>query len=1247
MKKLNKTLSVILAILMVISIIPITASAASATSGKCGDNLTWNYNSTSRTLKISGQGNMYNYSTNSYPWHAYNDEILKIIMSDGITSIGNGVFFYCDKVTNIVIPDGVTKIGYDAFGACYSLESITIPDSVTTISYDAFVSCIKLENITIPNSVTTIYDRAFYSCNSITEVHIPESVKSLGYGVFAGCENLKKITVDEDNQNYMNDEYGALFNKDKTTILQYPAGRTEKSYTIPNSVKTIDEYAFYGCGNLENIVIPKSVTTISEDSFSYCGNLKTIDYTGTTTEWKNLMNNNTEAAELLFNYNINCIDDTIYPSGDFGNVTWYYDNETEVLTFSGEGVIPDFWDRDGYYRERPWEDIIEYKAKSIVIGDGITEIGENSFYTFSALENVTISNVETIAHAAFYDCKSLKTVTIGNNLKVIEDEAFCKCNKFTYIYFMGTQKEWDEVSIGDHCNDEMDKVKVYPIDYKVYSDCGTYRAITGGNTFSWLFDAYSSTLTISGEGDLGWVINLPWAEYQYDIKRIVFSEGITSICSIVFKVHPNIEELVIPASVTSIAEQAFTSEFLTDVYYTGTEAQWNNIAIGEDNDALLNATIHYNYVECVHNYETSIVTSPTCSHIGYTTRICSICNGSCIDEIVECIPHPYTTVVTAPKCTTRGYTTYTCPDCGDIKNDDYVDATGHNFKKSATIGATCTEKGYIKYACANGCGTTKKEITESALGHDYSPAVTFEPTCTAKGYSKQTCTRCKDAKKYDYVDALGHDYVLTSTTAPTCTAQGCAIYQCSLCDATKTEYYADAKGHNYEWTIIVEPTCTVDGTQSGICLECGAETTGGVSRLGHDWYDEYEVDYAPTCTKDGQESRHCSRCNWRLDARPIPAGHPYGEWEQVGDAKCGEYGKFERYCSLCGQIEVMNAPADHDYSIEKNVVEATCTTAGSKTLECSCGATKTEIIPATGHNYESVVTTPTCTEKGYTTYTCACGETYIDDYVDALGHTPATAVEENYVAPNCTEKGSIDIVVYCSVCDEEISRETEEIDANGHSYKTVITSPTCTEQGYTTYTCSVCGDTYVDDEVSALGHADGNVVEENYVAPTCTENGSKDIVTYCTVCNVETNRETVVVSATGHNYVNGKCENCGDNDVYYYNGTFHIQSPSTTSIRHKDGIKLHAKVEGTAPAGSYVKWTASNGKFKTEEINDGNSLKIVSDSNGKTTFTATLYSAEGEILATDTIEMNSKAGFFDKIGSFFRSIFGGTKIYEN
>lgn len=106
-----------------------------------------------------------------------------------------------------------------------------------------------------------------------------------------------------------------------------------------------------------------------------------------------------------------------------------------------------------------------------------------------------------------------------------------------------------------------------------------------------------------------------------------------------------------------------------------------------------------------------------------------------------------------------------------------------------------------------------------------------------------------------------------------------------------------------------------------------------------------------------------------------------------------------------------------------------------------------------------------------------------------------------------------------------------------------------------------------------------------------------------------------------------------------------IQEPSRKSIRYGDGIILYAFIEYDAPAGSFVRWTSNNDNFDREQ--SGNDLTIISENNGYTTFTATLYSAYGEELASESVEMRSKAGFFDKIGGFFRSLFGTTKIYDN
>ncbi len=153
------------------------------------------------------------------------------------------------------------------------------------------------------------------------------------------------------------------------------------------------------------------------------------------------------------------------------------------------------------------------------------------------------------------------------------------------------------------------------------------------------------------------------------------------------------------------------------------------------------------------------------------------------------------------------------------------------------------------------------------------------------------------------------------------------------------------------------------------------------------------------------------------------------------EATCTASGYTVLHCSKCEHIELETEDVlGHNFGEFKVVQNATCTDVGLKNAVCSvCDETVESIIPATGHDYETVVTAPTCTEQGYTTHTCECGDTYVDDYVDTIGHTPADSIEENYIAPTCSSNGSVDKVVYCSVCDEELGRETETIEMLGHT----------------------------------------------------------------------------------------------------------------------------------------------------------------------------------------------------------------------
>ena len=268
------------------------------TTGSCGDNLTWSYDTATKTLTISGSGDMMEFDdSNPCPWSGYRNNIEVMEIEDGVTSfttslpminlttvnIGNSVttikktaFTHCAKLNKVTLGNSVTTIDDGAFRGCESLTEVTLPNSLQTIGGGVFSDCKSLTEITLPDNLQIIGSSPFLS-TGLTSIHIPAKVHRIETGVssasFSGCRSLNEITVDPNNITYTSDN-GVLFSKDKAKLLFCPQAKT--TCTIPAETTQIGAYAFSDCNKLSTITIPSTVTMIDYYAFAGCTGLTNI-----------------------------------------------------------------------------------------------------------------------------------------------------------------------------------------------------------------------------------------------------------------------------------------------------------------------------------------------------------------------------------------------------------------------------------------------------------------------------------------------------------------------------------------------------------------------------------------------------------------------------------------------------------------------------------------------------------------------------------------------------------------------------------------------------------------------------------------------------------------------------------------------------------------------------------------------------------------------------------------------------------
>ena len=482
----------------------------------------------------------------------------------------------------------------------------------------------------------------------------------------------------------------------------------------------------------------------------------------------------------------------------------------------------------------------------------------------------------------------------------------------------------------------------------------------------------------------------------------------------------------------------------------------------------------------------------------------------------------------------------------NIDGTDYYLGTYNNFD---TVSASKTS-----YITAENTGVSQfplelikaSDITggETPDPHEHSyTAVVTAPTCTEKGYTTYTC-ECNDSYTADEVAALGHTFVdskcvrcETAYVAPAASSWslvtelkngdlvliGAPAYGKLLSAEKVATYYnkgVDYSIENFDNVTDAEiftVTVNADGTYTFTSL------TGDVIALA-DSYASLNVTgnhKSWTLTDRGDGTfliKNTGRNNF------LEWYSSKNNWSTHTAGNTAEY-----YLSFYAKVE---SAENHVHNHISEVHAATCDKAGYTSYTCACGDTyKVDGEAATGHNYEATVTAPTCTEKGYTTHTCSgCGDNYTDNEVEATGHTFVDGA--------------------CSICGEV------DPDKHEHKYEAVVTAPTCTATGYTTYTCA-CGDSYTGDETEMLPHVDTNL------DITCDYEGcTKRILPEAdSKVSLFTANAMIIVSLNSSYYVEGVITEITDAK----NGIFIIADEAGDTIL----IRLPKDADGNA----YSSWT--------------------------------------------------------------------------
>ena len=733
----------------------------------------------------------------------------------------------------MVIEPGVTSIGSLAFYKCSNLTSITIPSGLTSIGEMAFFNCSALTSVTIPNGVISIGNFAFGSCTGLKSITIPSSVTSIENNIFQDCTGLTNITVDSSNPSFCS-ESGVLFNKDKTTLIYCPRRKTG-SYTIPDGVTAIGDYAFYYCSGLTSVTIPSSVTSIGGSAFQHCTGLTSITIPNSVTSIVNLAFWDCDSLTIVYiPSGVNFVPDESGLTGDFisqtaTKITYTVDSSNNVtitdISLSSVNTVDIPPEIDGKkviavdedHRHKIGNHTCVTNTTPTCIKKATCGICGQDYYGDHDLSHhdavpptcTTDGNVEywecSLCQKDFSDAKGTAEITdivksaLGHSL-IKTDEKAPTCTDD------GNRAYWTCTECRNIFSDDAGLNPTTLADVTVSATGHTWSNDWSSDGTGHWHDCTNANCPITENNQKdGYAVHTPGDEATETTPQTCDVCGY-ELAPALGHIHAN--------HLTFIAEvpETCTADGVKAHY----ECECGKLFA--DDQAATEVTLESLKIAAHHTYGTDWESDNDDNHY----HVCSVCSDK-----ADVTPHSYDNgVITTPATeTTEGVKTYTCSVCHHTKTET-VPKLSHTH--SLSVDYSKDETGHW-HTCS---GCTEKVDFEAHT--EDSGTVTVQPTETTEGIRVYSCTVCGYVTRTETIPALASEHTHSYGTAWKYDSTN-HWHECSCGEKSDISQHISNGG-----VITVPPTATTAGVRVYSCYICGyAFRTETIPATGYDYYPTY------------------------------------------------------------------------------------------------------------------------------------------------------------------------------------------------------------------------------------------------------------------------------------------------------------------------------------------------------------------------------------------------------------------------